>query len=132
MPHPVQDQGNPHVGQTNPRAPTTGHGRVNLMTAEEAQESPDIVLGTLDVHSVPATVLFDSGASHSFIATRFVEKNVVPWYPMATPLLVHSPGAEMMTRLECREVPIVIEGLVFLANLVLLRSSELSVILGMD
>jgi hypothetical protein len=43
------------------------HGRVNHVTAEEAQGDKDVVLGTLLINTVPATVLFDSGASHSFI-----------------------------------------------------------------
>jgi hypothetical protein len=43
------------------------HGRVNHVTAEEAKGAKDVVLGTFLINSVPATVLFDSGASHSFI-----------------------------------------------------------------
>jgi hypothetical protein len=34
------------------------------MNAEEAQEAPDVVLGMFSVNSIPARVLFDSGASH--------------------------------------------------------------------
>jgi hypothetical protein len=37
------------------------------MTAEQAQDTPGFVLDTFPVNSVSATVLFDSGASHSFI-----------------------------------------------------------------
>jgi hypothetical protein len=37
------------------------------MTSEEAQQAPDVVLGMFLVSSHPATILFDSGASHSFI-----------------------------------------------------------------
>jgi hypothetical protein len=37
------------------------HGRVNHVTAEEAQGDKDVVLGTFLINSVPATVLFDSG-----------------------------------------------------------------------
>jgi hypothetical protein len=37
------------------------HGRVNHVTAEEAQEDKDVVLGTFLINYVPATVLFDSG-----------------------------------------------------------------------
>jgi hypothetical protein len=38
------------------------------VTAEQAPDTLDFVLDTFPVNSVPATVLFDSGASHSFIA----------------------------------------------------------------
>jgi hypothetical protein len=38
------------------------------------------VLGEFLVDITPATVLFDLGASHSFIATSFVEKHGIPHY----------------------------------------------------
>ena len=41
---------------------------MNQITAEEA---PDVVLGKLSVNSHPATVLFDSGASHSVVSESF-------------------------------------------------------------
>ena len=42
--------------------------RVNHASAEEAQAAPEVVLGTFPVNSIPATILFDSGATHSFIS----------------------------------------------------------------
>jgi hypothetical protein len=44
------------------------YGRVNYMIGEEAQQAQDVVLGLFLTSSHPATVLFDSGASHSFIS----------------------------------------------------------------
>jgi hypothetical protein len=35
-------------------------GKVNHVTAEQAQDAPGVVLGTFSVNSVPATVLFRS------------------------------------------------------------------------
>ena len=43
------------------------NGHLFLMNVEEAQEAPDVVLGMFSVNSVLARVLFDSGASHSFV-----------------------------------------------------------------
>jgi hypothetical protein len=37
------------------------------MTAEQAQDAPDLCWISFLSNYVPATVLFDSGASHSFI-----------------------------------------------------------------
>jgi hypothetical protein len=48
------------------------HGRMNNMTAEQAQDAPGVVLDTFPVNSMPATVLFDSGTTHSFITEQFV------------------------------------------------------------
>jgi hypothetical protein len=40
---------------------------VKHVTAEQAQDTPVIVLGTFPVNSVPATVFFGSEASHSIL-----------------------------------------------------------------
>jgi hypothetical protein len=38
------------------------------MTSDEAQQAQDVVLGMFLASSHPATILFDFGASHSFIS----------------------------------------------------------------
>jgi hypothetical protein len=43
------------------------YGKVNHMTSDEAQQAQDVVSGMFLASSHPATVLFDSGASYSFI-----------------------------------------------------------------
>jgi hypothetical protein len=50
-----------------------GRARVNHINAQEAQEAQGVVLGEFLVSSVLATILFDSGASHSFISSSFME-----------------------------------------------------------
>jgi hypothetical protein len=45
---------------------------VNHAAVEDAQAAPDVIIGMILVNSNGAIVLFDSGASHSFIATNFV------------------------------------------------------------
>ena len=49
------------------------------MTAETAQEAPDVVIGTFLVNSYSVTVFFDSGALHSFIAYTFIKSMVFPY-----------------------------------------------------
>jgi hypothetical protein len=48
------------------------YGKVNHVTTKEAQQAQDVVLGMFLASSHPATVLFDLGASHSFISSSFV------------------------------------------------------------
>jgi hypothetical protein len=68
------------------------------VTTEEAQQAQDIVLGMFLVSSHPITVLFDSGASHSFISSTFVAKHHLPISIMKHTLLVNSPGGKMRTK----------------------------------
>jgi hypothetical protein len=82
--------------------------------------------------SHPATILFDSGASHSFIPSSFVVKHSLPIASMKHTMLVSSPGGEMMTKHICPAVSITIRGVDFPSNLILLDSKGIDIILGMD
>jgi hypothetical protein len=70
------------------------YGRVNHMTSDEARQAQDVVLGMFLASSHPATILFDSGASHSFISSSFVAKHSLPIATMKHTMLVSSPGGE--------------------------------------
>jgi hypothetical protein len=80
------------------------HGRVNHVTAEEAQGDKDIVLGTFLINSVHATVLFDSEVSHSFITEQFMAKHHVPMSSTKMNLLIGSPNGEMKSTHVCPQV----------------------------
>jgi hypothetical protein len=49
--------------------------KVNNIIVEQAQDASGVVLGTFPINSVPATILFDLGAMHSFITDQFVAKH---------------------------------------------------------
>jgi hypothetical protein len=42
------------------------------MTQEETRAASDVVAGTLQLNSLSIHVLFDSGATHSFVANKLV------------------------------------------------------------
>jgi hypothetical protein len=102
------------------------------VTTEEVQQAHDVVLGMFFVSSHPATVLFDLGASHSFISSSFVVKHHLPITIMRQTMLVSSPGGEMRTKHICPAVSITIRGVDFLMNLTVLDSKGIDIILGMD
>jgi hypothetical protein len=106
--------------------------RVNHMAMEEAQTAPDIIIGMIIVNDNNAIVLFDSGASHSFVAASFVQKYNQPLSMLKNQMIVSSPGGDMHARHMCSKVSILISGVEFLANLKVLESKGIDVILGMD
>jgi hypothetical protein len=89
------------------------YGKVNHMTSDKAQQAQDVVLGMFLASSHPATVLFDFGASHSFITSSFVAKYNLPIANMKHTMLVSSPGGEMRTKHICLAVSISIRGYTF-------------------
>ena len=100
-------------------------GKVNHVTSESAQDALDVVIGTFPVNSHSASVLFDSGASHSFISAMLM-------HTMKKTMLVSSPRGEMRASLMCPRVKLVIRGVEFEVDLMVLNSASIDVILGMD
>src|SRR4051812_23973506 len=107
------------------------HG-VKHVNVEEVEEQPDAVIGKFLVKSFTALVLFDTGASHSYISRGFVDKYNLPTQALRSPMLVTSPGAEYMANRWCDRLPLRIGNYVFPSDLIVLGSQGLDVILGMD
>jgi hypothetical protein len=61
MPTPNQDRGIKHKVQVR-------QGKLNFTTLEELPEGAPVMTGIFLVLNQPALILFDSGASHSFIS----------------------------------------------------------------
>jgi hypothetical protein len=99
---------------------------------EEAQEAPDVVIGMFLVNDISIVVLFDSGASHSFIPASYVGKHNLPLALLRCQMIVSSPGGDMPTRQLCPKVNLKIRGVDFVAILIVLESKGIDVILGMD
>jgi hypothetical protein len=70
-------------------------GRVNHVAVEEAQEAPEFVISTFLVNDTSAVVLFDFGASHSFISPVYVGKHNLPLALLRCQMIVSSPGGDM-------------------------------------
>ena len=102
------------------------------MSAETAQEASEVMLGTFSVNSTSATVLFYSGASHSFISQDFVRVHSIPLRAMKNHILVNSPGGTIPASYCCPSASITLRGVDFNASLIVLRTASIDVILGMD
>jgi hypothetical protein len=101
------------------------------VAAETAQEAQDVVFGMFLVNSAPASVLFNSGASHTFISAEYVAKYSIPLRTMPSSMLVNSSGGNMRAVYRCLGVKIQIMGREFCANPIVLQSSGLYIILRM-
>jgi hypothetical protein len=102
------------------------------VAVEDAQAALHVIIGMILVNDNNAVVLFDSRASHSFTAASFVQKYNLPLSVPMNRMIVSSPGRDMHARHVCPKVSILIRGVEFLANLIVLESKGIDVILGMD
>jgi hypothetical protein len=72
------------------------HGRVNHVAVEEAQEALYVVVGMFFINDTSAVVLFDPGASHSFISAAYVEKHNLPIALLKCQMIFSSLGGDML------------------------------------
>jgi hypothetical protein len=84
------------------------------------------------INDTSVVVLFDSGASHSFISAAYVRKHNLPLALLMCQMIVSSLGGDMPARQLCPKVNLKIRGLDFVVNLIVLESKGIDVILGMD
>jgi predicted aspartyl protease len=83
-------------------------------------------------NSHPVIILFDFGASHSFISSKFVAKHNLAITILKYTLIVSLPGGEMKTKHICLAISIAIGGVDFLLHLIIIDPKSIDIILGMD
>jgi hypothetical protein len=62
------------------------------------EEALNVVIGTFLINDTSIVVLFDSGASHSFISTTYVGKHNLPLTLLKCQMIVSSPAGDITTR----------------------------------
>jgi hypothetical protein len=83
---------------------------VNHVAVEDAQAAPDVIIGMILINDNNAIVLFDSGASHSFVAANFVQKYNLPLSLLKNWMIVSSSRGDMNARHVSPKVSIRIRG----------------------
>ncbi|KAL0544896.1 hypothetical protein IC582_020026 [Cucumis melo] len=104
------------------------------MTQQEAEDTPDVITGTILICSEPAVVLFDLGATHSFVSSIFLTKlNRMLEPSLFEGLAIYTPvGYVLIVNKVLRNCEVLVEDISMLVNLIPLELQKLDVILGMD
>ncbi|XP_020205617.1 uncharacterized protein LOC109790792 [Cajanus cajan] len=112
--------------------PTTA-GRVFALTGAEASTSFDLVKGKGKAAGKDVMILFDSGASHSFISYACAAMMGVPVCDLGLRLLVSTPASASVIASElCVGCPVVVSEKKYKVNLICLPLVDIDIILGMD
>jgi hypothetical protein len=77
---------------------------------EDAQVALDVIIGMILVNDNNTIVLFDSGASHSFVGANFVQKYKLPLSMLKNWMIASFPRGDMHARHVCPKVIILIRG----------------------
>jgi hypothetical protein len=106
-------------------------GRLNFTTMADIPKGAPVMIGIFSVLN-PAIILFDSGASHSFISTKFSAKCQLPFYHTNGGITISIPGGRVATYQINRQVPIKFSSLVIRTTLLILGLDSVDIILGTD
>ena len=125
------------MGRGRGRGPQIGtsgvQGRVYAITPQAESADQPVIQGTFLLSHLWARVLFDSSASHSFIAASVVIELGLEVETLEEPLYVSSPlGIRVRIGTICRGCELEISGTLLTVDLRIMDMSEFDVILGMD
>jgi hypothetical protein len=107
-------------------------GRIYYTQVATTLEGEPVMMGTFLVANHPAVILFDSGASHTFISKKFVEKYCIPCTESREGFIIHSPGGQIFTKEVAFNVPVTLAGRDFPTNMIILKGQDIDVILRMN
>ena len=110
-----------------------GQGRVFTLNPQEVHASTTAVIGTLLVDKLKARVLFDSGATHSFISPYFAKTLARDKVIMKSSLAIGIPvGKTIEVKYVFPACVIEIDSKVYPVDLIELDVLDFDVVLGMD
>ncbi|KAL4025983.1 hypothetical protein IC575_014389 [Cucumis melo] len=104
-------------------------GNVYAMTQQEAEDAPDVITGTILICNVLADVLFDPGATHSFVSSIFLTKLNRMLEPLSEGLAIYTPvGDVLLVNEMLRNCEILVEGISLLVDLLPLKFQRKEVV----
>jgi hypothetical protein len=107
-------------------------GRIYYTQVATTPEGEPVMMGMFLVANHPTVILFDSGASHTFISKKFVEKYCIPCTESREAFIIHSPGGQIFTKEVAFHVPVTLAERNFPTNMIILKGQDIDVILGMN
>jgi hypothetical protein len=138
-PYPKQNRSNNQQGTGNSSQAKGNAGKNIKKTGQiyytQVATTPDgepVMMGTFLVANHPAIILFDSGASLTFISKKFVEQHCISYHESMEGFKIHSPGGQIFTKEVAFQVPVTLARRDFPTNMIVLKGQDIDVILGMN
>jgi hypothetical protein len=91
-----------------------------------------VMTGIFSVLNYPAVILFDFGATHSFISAKFSAKCQLPFHHTNGGITISTPGGRVATYQINRHVPIILGSFIFKTTLLIMGLESVDIILGTD
>jgi hypothetical protein len=96
-------------------------GRISYTVIGTIPYDNAVIFGTLVVHTTTATVLYDPRTTHSFISAKFATKYGIFKCPLRSRMTISAPERKMLVNYICPNVSVKINGIDFLAELIVIE-----------
>jgi hypothetical protein len=81
-------------------------GKLNFTAMSDIPEGTSVLTGTFSIKDTPAKILFDSGATHSFISESLLDKLGLKGIQRKSAYKITTPGGDITSHLVTFEVPL--------------------------
>jgi hypothetical protein len=107
-------------------------GKLNFTTMSDIPEGASVLTGTFSINNTPVKILFDSGATHSFISENLLGKLGLKGMETKSAYKITTPGGNISSHLLTFGVPLRLGSKVIQSNLITIKLEGMDVILGME
>ncbi|XP_073131819.1 uncharacterized protein [Henckelia pumila] len=122
-----------HFVKDCPQSKEHVKGRVFAMTHDQVDPDSAIVSGMIRIADLPAFVLIDTGATHSFMSVSFMMKlRVLPDESISEFCVSLPSGEELKSNSVVRNCKVQMQSLVLCADFIVLKMVDFNAIFGMD
>jgi hypothetical protein len=107
-------------------------GKLNFTTMSDISEGASVLTGTFSVNDILIKILFDSGATHSFISEKLIGKMGLVGCHTNPAYKIITPGGKISSSALIRGVRLGLGSKIFPTSLIAISLEGMDVILGMD
>jgi hypothetical protein len=107
-------------------------GKLNFTTMSDIPEGASMLTGTFSINDTPGKILFDSGATHSFISENLLGKLGLRGSHTKSAYKIITPGGNISSHIVTFGVPVKLGSKNIQSNLITINLEGMDVILGMD
>jgi hypothetical protein len=107
-------------------------GKLNFTTMSDIPERASVLTGTFSINDTPVKILFDSGATHSFIRENLLVELGLRGSHTKSAYKIITPGGNIYSHLVTFGVPLKLGSRIIQSNLITIKLEGMDVILGMD
>jgi hypothetical protein len=107
-------------------------GKLNFTAMSDIPEGASVLTGTFSINDTPVKILFNSGATHSFISEKLLGKLGLKGSHTTSAYKIITPGGQITSNILIRGVCLGLGSKIFPTNLIIINLVGMDVILGMD